>query len=233
MSTLEVFWAPYQDDHKNNNWNILYSNPENLYDNLIKNKSDESKTFFVCPSFKSLSKKIYFFENPISTHVKILDNEILPISKNYINVSRRQENSLNGNSLINYALPVIIFASESVDITLTSPYFSYAPHTAYGQIVPGKVNIGKWFRPINFEFNCYSDEFKIEEGEPLGYINFDTDKKIKFHRFMMDETLFGISNTNSQSSAWEKFVPLKKRYERFMKTNTRELTIKNIKRNLI
>jgi hypothetical protein len=43
-------------------------------------------------------------------------------------------------------------------------------------LIPGKYNIGKWLRPIDFtiEYKVPKGKIKIKRGEPLFYIHFST-----------------------------------------------------------
>lgn len=58
--------------------------------------------------------------------------------------------------------------------------------------IPGKFNIGKWFR--NLEFNFYLreeyDTFSIRSGDAYTYIKFDTPEKINFRQFYMSPKLW-------------------------------------------
>ena len=53
-------------------------------------------------------------------------------------------------------LSYIFFSEEDIEMTMTSPFFSDAPHLQYGSIVPGSFNISKWFRNVNLEFNIWT-----------------------------------------------------------------------------
>jgi hypothetical protein len=134
-----------------------------------------------------------------------------------------------------YGLKWIFFSEEDIEMTLTSPYFSQSPHLHYGAVVPGQLKINSWFRAVNLEFNLWPNvsEFKVEEDEILAYFNFNTNKNIKLVRFEMNEKLHHYSNAGIQSTVWESWVPLKKRYDRFKKSRMNELVLAEIKRNIV
>ena len=118
---------------------------------------------------------------------------------------------------------------------MTSPYFSEVDYIKYAKLVPGKFNISKWFRPINLEMLLCSNKnyFKIREHEHMVYFSFLTDDKVELKRFELNETLRKISETCSTVSDWWKNVPIIKRYDRFLKTKTNRLVMKEIKKQLV
>ena len=122
---------------------------------------------------------------------------------------------------------------DDLQIMLTSPFFSETNYTNYGIVIPGKFNISKWFRPVNLEMLLYDNYFKMPEHEHMAYFQFLTDDKVELKRFELNETLRKISDTCSTVSDWWKNVPLINRYDRFLKTKTNRLVMKEIKKQLL
>ena len=100
--------------------------------------------------------------------------------------------------------------------------------------IPGKFDIGKWFRSIDIAFYLKDghNNFKIKENEPLNYIKFDTDKKIIFKQFMMDTNVekYLIPVLKSKSNRKSKPRSL---YEYYNMFKNKKKIIKEIKNNLI
>jgi hypothetical protein len=105
----------------------------------------------------------------------------------------------------------------------------------YGSIVPGQLDIGKWFRNITLEYNLWEgvDNFFIDKGEHLAYIEFDTNKKVELVRFKLNTELKTYLESTSSSSNWEPMVSIQERYERFKRTRMKDLVMKEIKANLL
>lgn len=235
---VEIFWAPAFEIGNLIDWNILYYDLESLYDHLRprKNNNTPNQNFFYCPAFADLAKSTFVIKNPLLSHYRIENSkEVVPLSKNYISSTIFHPPSIDNCPLMIYGLKWIFFTEDEIDMTITSPYFSNSPHMRYASIVPARMKIDSWFRAVNLEYNIWSEdsEFKVEQDEIMAYISFNTDKKIKLTRFEMNEKLHSYSNVGIQSSVWESWVPLKKRYERFKKTRMHELILKEIKRNII
>ena len=216
MSTKIVYWAPMLQPQKDDNWNLLFIEPERLLNKFINDTSnledDRIKKMKRCPAFTNLSRNTFYVQNPIETEFNI-------------------DNGVN----IELGLSYLFFCEEDMELLMTSPYFSETKHTKHAMIVPGRFNISKWFRPFNLEMMLINTEnkFKIKENEHLAYFTFLTDDKVILKRFQLNETLRKIATTLSNVSHWWQNVPLLKRYDRFLKTKTNRLVITEIKKQLV
>jgi len=237
-----VYWSPYFNPNLDN-WNLLFEEPIRLDKILIKNsnKVEKENNIFLCPAVSNISKNTFVLSNPISSEFIFdidevhLKTKIIPSNKNYYDSKLTRNPNFDKNILFEYGLGYIFFSEDSLNMTLTSPYFSKANHLQYGSIIFGKFNVGKWFRRIVFEFNLWDNKtlFKIEKGEHIAYINFESDKPITLKRFVLNDKLFKLSQAVETSKNWCPFMKLKDRYNNFFKTRTNDIIIKEIKNNLI
>lgn len=229
---VTVYWS---DVTKSSDWSILYHEPKNLYQELHKNKTKEEDNFFFCPAVRSIHKNTYVIYCPQDSKYKVGKNGFEYLNKNNVGALMRQAQSLEGNPLFQLNYSWLFFAEESLEIKVTAPYMQKAPHLQYGAVMSGKYDIGKWFRNINLEFNIWEEDsiFELKEGEPIAYIEFLTDKKIEFKRFLTNQRLDNIVETCASSASWESKVPLSKRYKRFIDSGTRDIVLKEIKDNLV
>jgi len=233
----KIYWAPFCQDQKRD-WTILYSKPQILFNrlrlNMVENL-EKVNNLFGCPAVRNFTSKTIIIKNPIESHYEIKENKFIPKSKNWININIPHKPNLKNCIMFQYNLSLIFFSEDDTNLTLTSPYFSNSPHLKYANIIPGKFNISKWFRNINFEFNTHENvkKFEIQENEDLAYINFDCVNEIELVQFRMNDLLIKICNTNASSSDWEKLVSLDKRYKRFTESNLNKIIIKEINKNII
>ena len=232
-----VYWAPAFETGLID-WNMLYYDLESVHDTIRdkKTNSKPNQNFFYCPAFTNVTKSTFVLKNPISSHYTIdQENNIIATTKNHVNSTLFHPPSIENCLTMIYGLKWIFFSEEDVDMTLTAPYFTPSPHMQYGAAVPGRFKINSWFRAVNLEFNFWPGvrEFKTEAEEVLGYVNFQTEKNIKLVRFEMNEKLHQYSNAGIQSSVWESWIPMHKRYERFKKSRMNELVLKEIKGNVL
>jgi hypothetical protein len=77
-------------------------------------------------------------------------------------------------------------------------------------------------------------ELHIKSGEPLFYVEFKTNKKIKFHRYKMDGTIASYLYSGANSKAqWGPGFSLLERYKRFNQSRMNDLVLMEIKKNLL
>ena len=234
----EIYWAPVFQNDNNIDWNILYYDLESLYDSLrpMKEDSEPRDNFFYCPSFSNLAKSTFLLRNPIESHFRFTEsNQLEVLSKNFIHSSIAHPPSLKHHKLIVYGMKWVFFCKEDIEMTLTSPFFNQTNLSRYGCLVPGSLKINSWFRTVSLEYNLWPqvDEVHFQEDEVLGYVSFQTDDKIKLTRFELNEKLRGYLNAAGESSRWESWVPLKKRYDRFRKTSMNKLVLNEIQKNIV
>ena len=233
---LIVYWSPYQGFETTQvNFNLLYEDPEPLRNILKPNPHNKQRNFFRCPGFIDSIENIHVIKNPIYSKLKTDGENVYAISETYMNAKMAGGPSIENHQVIEYAIQNIFFSEEDVEMTITSPYFSNSPYLCMGNVVPGKLNISKWFRPVNVEVQLHEGLKEIEfiEGEHLAYINFLTDRRVKLKRFELDQDLYRISLGCSTSVNWETRVPLLKRYSRFINSGTNKIVLQHIKKNLV
>lgn len=241
---IKIYWSPAEfmlnSAPKDNS--LMYYEPDSLISYLYQNRSDLPKdqytrnTFFSCPVFSNLSKNIFVLENPIKTSIEITGKNIKYNGETGIPSLVVHPPSLKNQKLFVYNMKWVFFTEEeSLNMRISSPYFSNSPHMRYGSIVPGKIDIGKWFRNITLEYNLWENvnSFEIEKGEHLAYVEFETEKNIELVRFKLNTELKTYLESTSSSSNWEPRVKISERYERFKRTRMKDLVMKEIKNGIV
>lgn len=240
--SINVYWSAIRDDEIDLQFAI--DEPISLRKELLSNRNRENShdNFFKCPATKSVMENTFVWKSPVnsSANLKIVDNDILIKDSSdgekkmfvwFIN----HMPTLDSNILIKFSYNIIFFAEEDVDVMYTAPFFSNAPHMQSGAIVPGKFNIGSWFRPFNTEFNLWKNvtSISIKEDEPLAYFTFLTDKKINLRQFRMSADAQKIAQSTVLSSKWFPNKTLVQRYDFFRRRKMRSVILKEIKDNLV
>tara|TARA_B100000427_G_scaffold10761_1_gene9082 strand:- start:315 stop:1049 length:735 start_codon:yes stop_codon:yes gene_type:complete len=242
---INVYWSS-ANDPKEDDFSIMYEEPHSLFKDKVKEKQKDRQTdmpgFDECTAFQDLGIHTLVVNNVIQTHIEF-DGNYIPnyqtpvkqLSKNALYADVRRDNTLNNQMIFDYHMPHIFFADASLEVMLSSPYFHQPGYMKYGAIVPGRFDVGSWFRPMRFEINLWEGNniFKIEEGEPLAYLTFNTNEKIKLHKFHMNEKLYNIALACANSSAWWRNIPLSKRYAKFHASQSQKKVLTEIKNNLI
>jgi hypothetical protein len=199
----------------------------------------------MCPAFSELTKNTFVHRAPVDTNVK-LDFERKRAT--YFAAGQPEQNiykvplefkrppSLKHHNLIQYTWPILFFSEEdSMMATLTAPYFEKTTSQDYGAIVPGRFDIGKWFRPMNAEFQLWPgvNELHIPANEALFYVHLETDKKIVFKRFIMTREIERLRASIVSVSPFKKFARLSERYRIFQRSQSKERILNLIQKQLI
>jgi len=239
--SVTIYWSGSQDISPNNiNENMLYYPPENLFKSLLldKNKSLQNgeANFFLCPAFKDKAINTFLFKNTLTSSVDLVDGQLIANENTTIPFSCTRDSTLNNTSHIGYGMSWLFFCEESIDVSFTAPYFSPVSYLSYMQSCPVSFNIGKWFRPYQTEFIVWNKNQKItvNEGDPLMYVEINTNKKVIFKRFQYTEELqsYCLACVNAPLKYGKK-KPLSERYDRFEKANMNKAILNIIKKNLL
>lgn len=232
-----VYWSPVFFD-ESVDWNMMYYDLISLYDyhkdGMNKNIVPKGNSFFFCPAYKNIAKNTFLALNPIHSHFIFEEGVAKVKSKNHIVIDVDHSPSIVDNPLVRYGLQYIFFSESDINLTMTDPYFNRVDHNSQCSLVPGRINISKWFRVLNLEYNLWSGvkELEFRKDEPLAYFNFDSDN-VELVRFKMSKDLMKLSESCSTSTTWETQVPIIERYSRFIRTRTNKLVLNEIKKNLI
>jgi hypothetical protein len=241
---INVYWAVVGEADHGIDRQLMMAEPVYLRKTLFdsRNKSNKMKqNFLKCPAVTNVVNNTLIWKAPLSTSVDvdIVDGKMEPMkrysSNNLFDWYSEHPPTISNNVLITFDYHIIFFADEEVDVLFTAPYFSEAPHLQYGAIVPGKFDVGSWFRPYNAEMNLWEGNTHMEfkEDEPIAYFTFLTDKKIKVNQFRMTEELRSISMSMTASIRWLPNRSLADRYDLFRKRRLKGVILNKIKENLV
>lgn len=237
---IVVYWSP-----QSVYWNMFYSEPVNVFKDLTKNRNKASgqANFFACPSFLNKTNQTFSFAFPLeceyewdfSDHSSVFfkpKKEDLP----HVGFEINRPPTVYNSPQIAFNLYYLFFCEESLSATFTSPYFSKPKYTKHASVAPGTMDIGQWFRPYPIEMTFWEEKgsIKFENQEPLFYVEFLTDRPVIMKRFTPNEKILSYADACVKSpTEIGRYLPLYERYERFTKTKTHKLVLKEIKENLV
>jgi hypothetical protein len=249
-----VYWAPSFTKGIGQNevdWNILYTNPAIAHDpvnvyssfrhNANKDLVDKStNSVLMCPAHKSIFTNVYSLSSLVGGNYELVTengvNGFRPRIENHVGLIHVREPSFAGQHHLTMMLSWYFFSEESLEMEVTPPYSSGAPHMKYGTIVPGSFDIGRWFRPLNAEFILHKgvEEFIVEPEEPMMYVKFLTKKKVVLKRFSPVDDIDQISQACFRSvDIFGRYKSIEERYDYFTKSSTDKKLLSLIKKNLI
>ena len=252
-----VYWAPWIDretgqrDNKSTVSEWLYKEPSSVWQELLEIKdqniisSKVTTTYLQCPATREALSSVFVVRCPCYSSAEVLikeDNQIEKVEQAWTGASQCEITMSHAPTLYNQLLiivnyPFIFFSEESLFMRSTSPWFHSAPHTSLGGIVPGLYDIGRWFRPLNFEYNLWykNNKFELGEGEPMAYLEFSTSKPVVFKRFELTQTLINLAtdSIHTRTKQTRGLNGLWNRYKMFDESYAKKIITKEIKAHLL
>lgn len=242
---ITVYWAPAisHEVEVHKEFNMLYAEPENMFSYLTLKRStfDQSMSMMVCPAFKDKMKKTFFFKNSVECNflyetddsgvIYLQDQKSFPEE---VRATRPPGLSFGPTIVVNR--PYIFFSDFELEASFSQPFFHPQGYSKYGSVVPGRFNIGSWFRPYHTEIQMWnkSGELIIKEDEPIFYVEFLTNKKIKLVRFKYTKKLLTYAqHCVDTPQIFGGHLPLTTRYKKFKESRMRDLVLKEIKENIV
>lgn len=249
QSETIIYWAPGHSPTNHYDFNHLYPELKSLYEESTEKKASltgkDNNYFLRCPAFSDLAKNTFVHRAPVDTHAVLnfsgqRANYLLESpadeNKHKVKLEFKHQPTLKGHNLVVYDWSILFFSEEdSMMATLTAPYFERTASQDYGAIVPGRFDIGKWFRNMNAEFQLWEgvSEIKINANEALFYVHFETEKKIVFKRFIMSREMERLRSSIIDVSPFRKFARLSERYKVFEQSQSKQRILKLIKKQLV
>lgn len=244
---ITIYWSPAQFSTEGQQWNLLYSEPSSVADNLILNQTGDSQ-IVRCPATRNTLRNIFSVHAPLDDEIDLsnLDLETigndtsdepysLPVSSR-ISLTRIRQSSYSGFVNVGYNLGWLLFASEPLTVRVSAPFFpTYSPCEG-SLLATGEFDIGQWFRPINLDYHIpiTTDRFVVKENQPLAYLDFQTDKKISFQRYKLTPYLENIYREMIESpNRYGKRKTLADRYRMAKRAGLPDLVLSEIRQNLV
>ena len=245
---LVVYWSPsYSKTADEFDWNMMYTDPVSLLSHFQEIKDSNTETidsYLYCPAFKDTFKNTFQFSNSSieSTYAwnpEALDGfgAFLPVSSSYIDLQMPRKPSVQDTRIAQVALAWNFFCEEPLTMEITPPFFSNSSHARAASIIPGRFDIGRWFRPVNADFQVWGEntnEFSIKKDEPMFYARFATDRRVVLKRFEITPEIYKmVTSVLRTRNLFGKFRTLEARYSDFLKSRTHKVVLKLIKESVL
>lgn len=189
-----------------------------------------------CPSFNYNLTNLYSVRSIYDYEFSLLNGEVISsyydqlFFDKHVNIRSIEKKAFSFNN--NY-----IFFTEEDSLEATAyehPFLEDNGITKSCILIPGRYDIGKWFRPLEvpFFFKNNSETFSIKNKDVLFYLRFHTNKKIKFKQFKMTDKLINYQKdcVKSPVGVVDKIGSLNNFYKIF---KIKKLILKEIRKNLV
>jgi hypothetical protein len=195
--------------------------------------STKDDGFIRCPSVIGTTKNSYMIKSPIDIDITYDGNKITSTDDSQLLI-RDHKSGFMSLQFIKY-----IFFTEEDNLTMRirNPHYNITDFTRKCSIIEGQFNIGQWFRGLDCAF-YFRDPgtLTIRKGDPLFYVEFQTESRIKFQKFYFTTELAQIQQYCLQSKKYNNFPLvdyLESIYLLFRKSKMKSQLLKNIKNNLL
>jgi hypothetical protein len=243
-----VYWAPSAFSSDDESWSLLYPEPELVRLKLQRINSGFSNGMFTCPVVKENLKNTFSLKSAVNEKIDLpIDylketcnssiREIVP-SKNrqVVSLYKQRPSSLTGYSNLQYNLSYVFVSEESLHMDFLPPYLPPKTPSPNAILASGGWDIGKWFRPTNFDYHVPLDNdlFTVSSEDELAYVRFFTEKKVVLKRFVFTRQLQNLSiEMASASIRYNEKQSILKRYAMAKNSKIMDLVLTEVKTNLV
>lgn len=227
---ITVYWASLEDE-----WMRMKS-PEPVYSSMIKHIGKDKTDLKSCPAVKDYLNNYFSLKSIYDYEFDIDENNNNVLSGMYDqNFFDKHVNVRSHDLKLMSFSQYTIFFTEEKSLEVSAGIFPFLENnniTSNCSIIPGTMDIGKWFRVLDYVFFLKGNKFKINEDEIYTYIQFHTKEKIVLKQFRFNDLLFQYmgDTDKARKNRKDKFRDLSEYY--FMFKNKKKI-IREIKNNLI
>jgi hypothetical protein len=121
---------------------------------------------------------------------------------------------------------------DDLEIEISHPFQSHSDWANSVDVCPGEFNLGTYPKSFGYAFSLRDpskQEYKIRKGDPLYYIRFKTNKKIKMIPFYPTTKIRELSKA---CTSGQNLGTLEKYYDNYKKWRIKKLLMKEIKGQL-
>jgi len=184
----EIFWWPAELDEARYPWfKALIAEPKHFYPALRKKR--EGAHYLKCPAIAEQFKNSFIIYCPFDL-VLTFDKENKNITTDrygqdfydsfIVNRSARDNYSPANPMLFSILLSYAFFSHDDTEIEVRDVPLLTSESTKNIKIIPGKFNISKWLRPIEFAVEVIDDTKPVvlKAGDPLYMVTFITKNSV-------------------------------------------------------
>ena len=178
MAKVTVGWAPYLDTEYAKGLAFFITKPLSVFDSRMRTGNHRYR---LCPATRDLARNTFVVTAPFDAHFYLdADKRTIEFAGTgkqafeFFNMRAEQYGPTDQPIMsINY-YQLFVSQHDQVEMTMTAPWFEDS--VAAFKIVPGRFNIGKWWRPLDVAMQLpeRQQEIKIKQGDVLFYVTFST-----------------------------------------------------------
>jgi hypothetical protein len=236
---MDIYWSTIYPMEVYADYNMLYKEPQPLIKELLPERGpDNPHDFFACPAFHLHAANTFVVRSALGANVAVGPEGFAPLDErseltvqlfSFLHPTRRGYRSI----LFDHRM---LFFSERPVVLATYPAFMH--HTEVQSkldYVPAAYDISKWLRPVQGTYEVPEDvtALRIREDDPLYYVKFETNEKVRLRRFQMVPELHGMAHGCVHYKLFRPRSSLERVYAAFTQAKLDRRATKLIKANLL
>ena len=180
---MKVYWTPFNLYEETQSVQISFIEPTPVYAEISKQR--EASVFLNCPAFLDSCKNTFVIKSPWTFKVNIdrKNKYVLTSLPQYIYdefvQNRAHEISDNDPYLISLPPRYVFYSYDDIEMEIIPCFLTNTIENL--RVIPGRYNISKWIRPMDFACEIIDDtkEINFKENDPIFYVRFYTKNKEK------------------------------------------------------
>jgi hypothetical protein len=236
---MDVFWSTIYPMDVYADYNMLYEQPPALLTDILPQRGPENPhDYFACPAFHKHVANTFIVRSTVDAHVGITAEGFTAMDErsqltgqlfSFLHPTRKGFRSI----LFDHRM---LFFAESPLTVATYPAFLHHTEVQSKLVyIPGAYDISKWLRPLQGTYEVAESvtSVRIRQDDPLYYVKFETDERIKLRRFQMVPEIQQIAHGCVHYKLFRQHSTLDRVYHAFTQAKLDGRVLKLIKENLL
>jgi hypothetical protein len=247
LHMIDIFWTSYvgnEDNRDGPGMDLLKQKLVPVIEDLKNDNHIRGKGFngyTRCPSYPSFFKNTFVIK---ANYDLILHHTVDSMGNASLTTPKKRQEWFNENiwtteiekeqQLVQLFDWKIFLSDNDVSLSVMPAFLHSNTFTNNVLVLPGKMNISKWFRPVSPAFIMKSDKVELRHGDALFYVQFHTknDVSVNFKHFEYTEEIRKYEEECMSVKKYKPKMGLKKLYSLFIKRGYDKKILSKIKENL-
>jgi len=225
---MDVYWTI---DHRRMRGALKGQTPELV----LKNRPISETGYNVCPAFNDYFHNVYGWK-AMQDYSLTYDGHEYTYDAHNQPLWDYQIRSVEEQVIGIFQAVAFVTDSPSLKMSQENPSFEDNKFTSSCYVIPGTIDIGKYYRFLELAFRIKKNHSRaaFDEGDIICYFKFHTPEKINFKQYFMSDKLREYDSMIQGIKAFSLIPrPLSFFYDKYKKFNLKNKIMKEIKENLI
>jgi hypothetical protein len=204
---------------------------------IVPAYADVKNRITSCPAFRDVCRNTYSLHIPVEYELTFANNDVsttLWDRQFFTDVVTVRD--FKYPNWLHMQFKYVFIAESDLEMEVMPCFLTSNSFTDNADLIPGKMNISKWFRPTDCAFVVKPGDRTItfNQGDAYSFVRFHTDENIRLRRFFMTPELNHITVSNLSSRNYKrKPIPLDYFYKLYQRSFMHSKILKEVKKNLM